>query len=51
VNETTNQIEKAFVERVVEKDWLDQTTKDQCVEKVQEIVLRDVLLLTFCALG
>ena len=37
VNETTVQIEKAFVERVMEKDWLDQTTKEQCVEKVNVV--------------
>ena len=34
VNETANQIEKAFVQRVMEKDWLDQTTKNRCAEKV-----------------
>ena len=34
VNETANQIQKAFVQRVMGKDWLDKFTKDQCVEKV-----------------
>ncbi|XP_065890272.1 endothelin-converting enzyme homolog isoform X2 [Dysidea avara] len=37
VNETANQIEKAFVQRLMEKDWLDQPTKDQCAEKVNAI--------------
>ena len=34
VNETANQIQMAFIQRVMERDWLDEYTKNQCVDKV-----------------
>ena len=34
VNETANQILNAFTERLMEKDWLDDITKDRCRNKV-----------------
>jgi len=39
VNETANQIEKAFVQRVMDKDWLDEITKERCIEKVCIIIV------------
>lgn len=34
VNETINQIEEAFLDNLMEKDWLDNVTKDRCMDKV-----------------
>lgn len=38
VNDTANAIQKAFIERIMEKDWLDSTTKQRCVDKVNSII-------------
>ena len=38
VNETANQILEAFIERLMDKDWLDEETKDRCVDKVSTLV-------------
>lgn len=37
VNDTATAIENAFIERIMEKSWLDNTTKERCVDKVHAI--------------
>ena len=49
VNDITTQMEKAFVQRVMEKDWLDNITKEQCLVKV--VILCVECLLLFYNLG
>lgn len=34
VDEMVNNIFKVFVERIMEKDWLDDYSKNQCKDKV-----------------
>ena len=31
-------IQNAFIERIKEKDWLDNTTKEKCIDKVIKLL-------------
>ena len=47
VNETADQIVEAFIERLMDKDWLDEKTKDRCVEKVSRISFIIVIMSVY----
>lgn len=38
VNDTFTAIEKVFIDRIMENDWLDATTKQRCIDKVNAII-------------
>ena len=38
MNKTINEIETAFLDNLMEKDWLDEVTKQGCVDKVSKHV-------------
>ena len=47
MNETADQIVEAFIERLMDKDWLDEKTKDRCVEKVSRISFIIVIMSVY----
>ena len=34
VNDTANEILETFTDRIIAKDWLDDVTKERCIDKV-----------------
>lgn len=38
MNKTINEIEAAFLYNLMEKDWLDDTTRDHCMDKVHALL-------------